>query len=196
MTKLNDLSSVVDFLRTRKSGSANAMGAPGPNPEQLSEILDIAVRVPDHGKLTPWRFILFEGEARAEIGNNFAAQWQHLHPEHGEEVLNFQRGLFMRAPVVIAVVSTAARHAKIPEWEQLLSSAVVCYNLVLAATALGFVAQWQTDWVAYDSEAMAAMGVKGPERVSGLVYVGTATAVLEDRPRPAPQTLLTRWGQP
>ena len=193
MSKLNDLSSPLAFLKTRKSGSIKTLGPPGPTAAQISEILDIAVRVPDHGKLAPWRFVLFEGAARADIGNVFAARWKVLHPEHGAESLAFQRGLFLRAPVVIAVVSTAAPHVKIPEWEQLLSSAAVCYNLVLAASVLGFDAQWQTDWVAYDPEAMAAMGLKGSERVAGIICIGTTTAPLEDRPRPDPQTLLTRW---
>jgi nitroreductase len=195
MTQLNDLSSPLAFLKTRKSGSAKALDSPGPSPAQLSEILEIAVRVPDHGKLAPWRFVLFEGAARADIGKAFAVRWKALHPEHGEEMLAFHRGLFLRAPTVIAVVSTAAPHAKIPEWEQLLSSAAVCYNIVLAATAMGFDAQWQTDWVAYDAETIAAMGLKGSERVSGFVYIGTTTAPLEERPRPDPQALLTRWGQ-
>ena len=196
MTQLNDLSSPLAFLKTRKSGSAKALGSPGPSQAQLSEILEIAVRVPDHGKLTPWRFVLFEGAARADIGKAFAARWKTLHPEHGEEMLAFQRGLFLRAPTVIAVVSTAASHSKIPEWEQQLSSAAVCYNIVLAATAMGFDAQWQTDWVAYDAEAVAAMGLKGSERISGFTYIGTTTAPLEDRPRPDAQALLTRWGPP
>jgi nitroreductase len=195
MQKLNDLSSVLNFLKTRKSGSAKAMGDPGPNAAQIAEMLEIAVRVPDHGKLNPWRFILFEGRARVDIGDAFMARWKVLHPNHGEDSLAFQRGLFMRAPVVIAVVSTAGPHGKIPEWEQLLSSAAVCFNIVLAATAMGFDAQWQTDWVAYDEEAIAAMGLKGFERVAGLVYIGSATVPLEDRPRPDPQKLLTRWGQ-
>jgi nitroreductase len=195
MPKLNDQSSVLNFLKTRKSGSAKGMGEPGPDPEQIAEILGIAVRVPDHGKLAPWRFVLFEGGQRAEIGKAFAGRWGVLHPDHGEESLAFQRGLFLRAPVVIAVVSTAAPHTKIPEWEQLLSSAAVCYNMVLAATAMGFDAQWQTDWVAYDAGAREAMGLKAAERIAGIVYIGTTTMPLEERPRPDPRTLLTRWGQ-
>ena len=171
------------------------MGEPGPDPAQIAEILEIAVRVPDHGKLAPWRFVLFEGGQRAEIGKAFAERWKALHPDHGEESLAFQRGLFQRAPVVIAVVSTAAPHTKIPEWEQLLSSAAVCYNMVLAATALGFDAQWQTDWVAYDAQAREAMGLKAPERIAGFVYIGTTTMPLEERPRPDPLALLTRWGK-
>ena len=93
MTKLNDLSSPLAFLKTRKSGSVKALGLPGPNPGEISEILDIAVRVPDHGKLTPWRFVLFEGAARADIGQVFAERWKALHPEHCEDSLAFQRGL-------------------------------------------------------------------------------------------------------
>jgi nitroreductase len=193
MTQLNDLSSPLTFLKTRKSGSAKAMAGPGPGAAQIAEMLDIAVRVPDHGKLNPWRFILFEGEARSKVGGAFAARWKVLHPDHGEDSLAFQRGLFLRAPVVIAVVSTAAPHNKIPEWEQLLSSAAVSYNLVLAATCMGFHAQWQSDWVAYDAGATAAMGLKGTERVAGLVYIGTSAVPLEDRPRPDAQSLLTRW---
>ncbi len=193
MTQLNDVSSPLTFLKTRKSGSAKAMAGPGPDAAEIADMLDIAVRVPDHGKLNPWRFILFEGEARGKIGETFAARWQVLHPDHAEDSLNFQRGLFLRAPVVIAVVSTAAPHHKIPEWEQLMSSAAVSFNLVLAATAMGFHAQWQSDWVAYDEGATAAMGLAGTERVAGLVYIGTSTIPLEDRPRPDAQSLLTRW---
>jgi nitroreductase len=196
MTKLNNLTSVLDFLKSRKSGSAKAMGGPGPSSEQISQILEIAVRVPDHGKLNPWRFVLFEGEAQARIGVMFAERWKTLHPDHGDDSLAFQRGLFQRAPVVIVVVSTAAAHGKIPEWEQLLSSAAVAYNIVLAAIAMGFDAQWQSDWVAYDPQATAAMGLVGTERVAGIVYIGTSTLPLEDRPRPDAEKLLTRWQKP
>ncbi len=191
---LNDTSSVLTFLATRKSGSAKAMGPPGPSQQQLDEILRIAVRVPDHGKLTPWRFIIFEGEARGRIGEVFATRWKALHPEHGEEMLAFQRGLLQRAPTVVAVVSRAAAHPKIPEWEQIQSAAAVCFNIDLAATAMGFAAQWQTDWIAYDPEVAAAMGLVPPERISGFLYIGTPTAPLEDRPRPDPNQLVTRWG--
>src|SRR5436309_1769697 len=128
----NDTSSVLSFLRTRKSASVKAMGEPGPSPADIRQILEIAVRVPDHGKLAPWRFILFEGNARREIGAQFGARWHELHPDHGEEALSFHRLLFLRAPVVVAVVSRAAPHPKIPEWEQTLSSAAVCMNMLLA----------------------------------------------------------------
>ncbi|NJM30901.1 MAG: nitroreductase [Rhizobiales bacterium] len=193
MTSFNDTSSVLSFLKSRKSGSAKAMGPPGPDAAQLAEILGIAVRVPDHGKLTPWRFVIFEGEARTSIGEVFAKRYRELHPSHGEEPLAFQRGLFTRAPTVIGVVSRAAPHPKIPEWEQQMSAAAVAYNIELAAAAMGFQSQWQTDWVAYDREVGKAIGLSETERFAGFVYIGTSTAPLEDRPRPDPQALVTRW---
>lgn len=193
MTQLNDTSSVLDLLRSRKSASAKAMTGPGPTAQQLDQILSCAVRVPDHGKLTPWRFILWEGEARAEFGAALRRRWQALHPEHGAEALAFAQNLFLRAPVVIGVVSRAAPHPKIPEWEQQLSAGAVCMNILYAATALGYACQWNTDWLAYDNGMAAVMGLVAPERIAGLIYLGTAAAPLEDRPRPDPQTLLTRW---
>jgi nitroreductase len=194
MTKLNDTSSLLSFLKSRKSASAKTMGGPGPSAGQLQDMLSIAVRVPDHGKLNPWRFVVFEGAARAEVGALFAKRFAELHPGYPAENVNFQNGLFMRAPVVIAVVSTAAEHVKIPVWEQQMSAAAVSFNLVLAAQAHGFDAQWQSDWVAYDDGAKAAMGITETERVAGLIYIGTTSVALEDRPRPDAQAFTVHWG--
>ncbi|MFT3986415.1 nitroreductase [Aestuariivirga sp.] len=194
MTMLNDTSSVLSLLATRKSASAKAMGEPGPTPEQLQTILSCAVRVPDHGKLTPWRFILFEGDARARFGKEMRQRWSELNPAHGDDTLGFVERLFLRAPAVLAVISRAAPHPKIPEWEQTLSSAAVCQNILLAATALGIGCQWNTDWVAYDEGMAKVMGLSPTEKVAGFIYLGTSSVPLEDRPRPDPAALLTRWG--
>lgn len=193
MTSLNDTSSALSLLKTRKSASVKAMGEPGPSPEQLKTILEIAVRVPDHGKLAPWRLVLFEGAARQKFGEIIKARWQKLHPDHGAESFGFQASLFLRAPTVIAVVSKAGPHVKIPEWEQLLSAGALTQNMLLAAAALGVGAQWNTDWIAYDKEIMAAMGLSETEKIVGFVYFGTPQAALEDRPRPDPENLITRW---
>ncbi|WP_119268625.1 nitroreductase family protein [Taklimakanibacter deserti] len=193
MTRLNDTSSALSLLKTRKSASVKAMAEPGPTPEQLKTILEIAVRVPDHGKLTPWRLVLFEGEARRKFGEVMKARWQELHPDHGAESLSFQAGLFLRAPTVLVVVSKAGPHVKIPEWEQLLSAGALTQNILLAASALGVGAQWNTDWIAYDSKIMKAMGLSETEKIVGIVYFGTPAAALEDRPRPDPESLITRW---
>ena len=194
LMKLNDTSSLLAFLKSRKSASAKAMGGQGPKLKQLDEILSIATRVPDHGKLTPWRFVIFEGDARAQVGELFAKRWAELNPSHGADTLLFQAGLFMRAPLVVAVVSTAALHEKIPVWEQQMSAAAVCFNIELATQALGFDVQWQSDWVAYDSGAKAAMGLKAGEQVAGLIYIGKSAVPLEDRPRPDVTALTTHWG--
>jgi len=193
MQQFNDTRSILTLLATRKSASAKAMGEPGPAADQLAEILRLAVRVPDHGKLAPWRFILWEGEARARFGEVMKARWHALHPAHGEEAMEIARTLFLRAPTVLGVVSSAAEHPKIPVWEQQLSAAAVCMNVLYAATAMGIGCQWNTGWVAYDAEIAAAMGLKPHEKLAGLLYLGTPTAPLEDRPRPDPSALLTRW---
>ncbi len=170
------------------------MREPGPQAAALNEMLVMATRIPDHGKLAPWRFVVFQGDARGLVGQDFARRWAVLNPAHGEESQAFQAGLFSRAPVVVAVVSTAAPHAKIPVWEQHMSAGAVCFNLVLAAQALGFDAQWQTDWVVYDAATKAVMGVEPHENVAGLIYIGTTAAELEDRPRPALAGLVKHWG--
>ncbi len=193
MTKLNDTSSLLAFLKSRKSASAKAMAGPGPDVSQLQDILSMAVRVPDHGKLSPWRFVVFEGDAQARVGEKFATRFEALHPDYPADSIAFQKTLFMRAPVVVAVVSTAAAHAKIPVWEQQLSAAAVCFNMVLASQAHGFDAQWQSDWVAYDDGAKAAMGITTDEQVAGIIYMGTSTVALEERPRPDAKALTTVW---
>jgi nitroreductase len=193
MTQLNDRSSLLSFLKTRKSASAKAMTGPGPSTTQLDEMLAIATRIPDHGKLAPWRFVIFAGEARARVGQKFRARWEELNPTHGADSLDFVARIFERAPVIVAVVSTATEHPKIPVWEQQLSAAAVCFNLVLAAQALGFDAQWMTDWMAYDSAALAAMGVGGNEKLSGFIYIGHTSVALEDRPRPDVASLVKYW---
>lgn len=191
--RLNDRSSPLSLVATRRSASVKAMGEPGPTSEQVAKLLQIAVRVPDHGKLTPWRFILFEGEARSEFGDVLAARWRELHPEHGEATIAQARSFFLRAPVVLAVVSRAAPHVKIPEWEQVLSAGAVCQTILIAATAMGLGCQWNTDWPAYDPEMLSAMGLEPHEKIAGFIYLGTPTETITDRPRPVAECLLTRW---
>lgn len=191
--RLNDASSPLRLLSSRRSASAKAMGEPGPDAGQIAEILRIGVRVPDHGKLTPWRFILIEGEERARLGDVLADRWRALNPDHGEAIIEEQRRTFLRAPVVIGVVSTAAEHVKIPVWEQVLSAGAVCQNMLLAATALGLGCQWITGWPAYDEDVLAVLGVRQAERMAGFVYLGAPTEPVTDRRRPEPESLLTRW---
>ena len=172
----------IELLLTRRSGSAKAMTEPGPGREQLQAILKASARAPDHGKLFPWRFIVFEGEARARFGEVLADCVPKQ--EISQERLAIERGRFLRAPVVVAVISRVREGIPIPVWEQQLSAGAVCQNMLIAATAMGFVANWITEWAAYDPCVAQKLGLEANERVAGFVYIGTAAQPLEERVRP------------
>ena len=191
---LNDLSSPLKLLQTRRSVLSTDMAEPGPSVEQIDQLLKIAVRVPDHGKMCPWRFITFEGEARSKAGDLLGDRWRELHPEHGAETVERRRNLFLRAPLVIGVVSSPNDSPKIPLWEQELSAGALCQNLLLAATAMGFGAQWITGWFSYDQGILEKFNVKPHEKIAGFIFVGTATQEQSDRARPDHTTLVTSWG--
>jgi nitroreductase len=172
----------VQLLLTRRSGSAKAMGKPGPSKSQLAEILTAGARVPDHGKLFPWSFIVFEGKGRERFGDILGAvlEAEGERPKQIEE----ERQRFLRAPLVIGVVSSARENIKIPVWEQELSAGAACQNILVAAHALGFVGNWLTEWYAYHPAVLEKMGLKPGERIAGFIYIGTSEAELEERPRP------------
>src|SRR5205823_3486615 len=149
--------------------------------------------VPDHGKLVPWRFIVFEGEARFAAGGAIVAAFQSKYPQANAEQIAFERGRLARAPLVIAVVSRAAPHVKIPEWEQVLSAGAAAMNLVHAAHALGFAANWITEWYAYDRRILDKLGLKPHERIAGFVHIGTAARRSEERDRPPLAEIVTRF---
>jgi nitroreductase len=183
----------LDLLKTRKSISAQFLAEPGPSEAELTEILTIASRVPDHGKLTPWRFILFTGDARRQAGEALAALFSGRNPGADPKQVEEERARFSRAPLVIGVVSRAAAHPKIPEFEQLLSASNAAFNMELAAHALGYAAQWTTGWIAYDVEAGRLLGLKDGERFVGFIHIGTSTVPFTDRPRPALADIVTAW---
>ena len=168
------------------------LGAPGPSPEQLETLLTIAARVPDHGKIAPWRFILFSGDARARAGAVIAEAFRAKNPDADEKRLAIERGRFV-APLVIGVVSRAAPHFKVPEWEQVLSSGAVCMNLSTAAASMGFATAWLTEWYAYDRTVLEHFGLEPHEKIAGFIHVGTPTAPREDRPRPVLADIVTTF---
>ena len=174
----------LDLLLRRRSASAKAMTGPGPSPEEVQLILRAGARVPDHGKLAPWRFVLFEGEARAQFGDELARILAAREPDAGEVRLGIERTRFLRAPLVITVISAPKTGKPIPEWEQRLSAAASCQVMLIAATALGYGAQWVTEWCAYDTEALRTLGVTEPEQVAGFLYIGTSSEPLIERERP------------
>jgi nitroreductase len=169
------------------------MTEPGPGNEQISEILTIAARVPDHGKLAPWRFILYRQEEGRRIGTWLAERYAQLNGPLDGDQREKELTRFTRAPVVIGVVSKAGEHPKIPVWEQQLSAGAVCMNLLTAAAAAGFVSQWLTEWYSYDEPAMHYLGARDGERFAGFVHVGTATQPPFERPRPELSDILSTW---
>jgi nitroreductase len=172
----------LDLLLSRRSGSAKAMSEPGPSQEQLAAILKAGARAPDHGKLFPWRFIVFEGDGRERFGQ-MLGNILEVEGER-ERQIDEERKRFLRAPVVVGVISAARELIKIPLWEQELSAGAVCQNLLIAAHASGFVANWITEWYAYHPKVKEQLGLKPGERVAGFIYIGTSTVELEERPRP------------
>ncbi len=181
----------LTLLAQRRSTLAKDMGEPGPDAKQLETLLKIGARTPDHGKLFPWRFIVFQGEARAKFGEMLESRFREIEPEAPAERFELERGRFLRAPVVIAVVSDTDETHKVPEWEQILSAGAVCQNLLVAAAAMGFGAQWLTEWYAYDKPMKSALGLAPGERVAGFVYVGTPQVPAQERPRNDPR--VTHW---
>lgn len=183
----------LDLLLSRRSGSAKAMTGPGPSPEQRDAILTAAARAPDHGKLFPWRFIVFEGEARHRMGNLLAEALAETEPNAGADRLDMERARFLRAPLVIAVVSHVREAIKIPEWEQILSAGAVCQLMLIAAHASGFVGNWLTEWYAFHAGVKEKLGLKPGERIAGFVYIGHPAEPLEERVRPDMAKIVTRF---
>ena len=187
------MNDTIALLERRRSVPLPLMARPGPGREDLKTILTIASRVPDHGKLAPWRFVVFEGEARERAGRIALDIRLADKPDLDEAGRAEESRRFTRAPLVVAIVSRAAPHAKIPEWEQVLSAGAVCMNMIVAARALGFSATWHTEWMAYDARFRAAIGLAEHERVAGFIYIGTATTTIEDRPRPPLEEIVTTF---
>ena len=181
----------LDLLLSRRSGSAKAMTGPGPSKKQLADILLAGARVPDHGKLFPWRFILFEGEGRERFADILVNALTQEGAAPG--LIDEWRARITGAPVVIGVVSSARELIKIPVWEQELSAGAVCQNILMAAHALGFVANWLTEWYAYHPIVKQKIGLKPGERMAGFIYIGTAKDELQERPRPDMSRIVTHF---
>ncbi|HZP70953.1 MAG TPA: nitroreductase [Pseudolabrys sp.] len=184
----------LELLKTRRSVKPIELTGPGPEASEIETLLTIASRVPDHGKLAPWRFIVFEGEARTTAGEAIAAAYRADHPEATADQIEFERNRLARAPLVVAVVSRAGPHVKIPEWEQQLSAGASAMSLVFAAHAMGYAASWITEWYAYDRRVLDKLGVAPHERIAGFVHIGRPARPPQERDRPRLDAIVTRFG--
>lgn len=183
----------LQLLKTRRSVKPMELSGPAPTSADIDTMLTIASRVPDHGKLAPWRFIVFEGDARLAAGKPIAAAFAAAHPDATPDQLAFEENRLARAPLVIAVVSSSGPHVKIPEWEQQLSAGASTMNLLLAAYALGYAASWITEWYAYDRAVLDAFGLSANERIAGFVHIGKPARPPEERDRPELDTIVTHF---
>jgi nitroreductase len=183
----------IELLKIRRSIKPREMTPPGPSSAELETILTIGARVPDHGKLTPWRFIVFEGDARVRAGEVIANVFAQKNPNAQPAEIDVEKHRLTDAPLVIGVVSFTKPHPKVPPWEQQLSAGASAMNIVTAATALGYGACWLTGWFAFDRDVLDGLGVRPEEKLAGFIHIGTVTKPNEDRPRPALSDIVTRF---
>ena len=186
----------LDFLLSRRSILARMMEGPGPDDAGLRRILRTGLRVPDHGRLAPWRFIVIRGEARERLGGVLAETFERKNPDAIDEQIEIERERLTRAPVVVAVVSKVVKEHKIPEWEQILSSGAACQTMLIAALSMGYAAQWITEWYAYDPDVKAALGVGAEDRIAGFLYFGNEAAEPTERMRPEYDDIVSEWAPP
>lgn len=188
----NDLSSPLALLRSRRSARPRDLVSPGPNAGQLREILTLAARVPDHGKLHPWRFVHVPRERRADFAALLDRAYRAGNPAPGRLELEANERFAQFAPELVVALFSPTEGHKIPVWEQELSCGAACFNLELAATAMGFAAGWVTGWAAYSPIVLEAFG-QPPERIAGFLFLGTSGAELEERARPEYEAVVSEW---
>jgi len=187
------LSDAIELLKTRRSVKPRDMTGPGPSPAELDTILTIGARVPDHGKLAPWRFIVFEGDARFRAGEIIAGVFASKNPQATAAEIEVEKRRLTDAPLVIGIVNFTRPHPKVPAFEQELSAGASAMNIVTAASALGYGACWLTGWFVFDRDVLDGLGLKPEEKLIGLVHIGNVSKPSEDRPRPALSEIVTRF---
>ena len=187
---------LLDHLLSRASPPIHEMSGPGPDDQQIATMIRAASRVPDHGRLSPWRFILYRGGARDEVGKQLAELAERREGPLSDVRRGQEMTRFSRAPLVIGVVSSPRPHPKIPQWEMFLSAGAAAMNLVHAAHALGYKANWITNWYSDDAEGRAILGLQPHERVAGFVHIGRPDVAVVDRPRSEPEALVSDWLHP
>jgi len=175
---------IIDFMLSRISPPIHELKEPAPSDAEIETMIRVATRVPDHGRLEPWRFILYRGEARQRVGAMLAELAEKREGPLPEGRRNQELARFSRAPLVIGVVSSPKDHPKIPEWEMFLSGGAAAMSLVLAANALGYSSNWITNWYSDTEEGRRILGLAPQERVIGFVHIGTFEGSVLERPRP------------
>lgn len=182
----------LDLLKTRTSPKAQDLAPPAPTEAQLNEMLTIAARVPDHGRMQPWRFIVLPKETRGALVEKLVANFRAGNPDAADAEADKQRLRFGGSPLIVTVVSKTSPNPKVPEIEQLLSAGAACMNLLNAAHAMGFGANWLTGWAAFDKSSKALFGLADNERIVGFIHIGTVKGEAFQRPRPDLSQIVSR----
>ena len=188
----NDRSTPLSLLSTRRSGKPRDLVAPGPDDDQLQQILEIAARTPDHGKLAPWRFVIVPADKRAALAETITNAYRAERPQAARLEIEALEQFATQAPTLVVVLSSPKVESHIPLWEQQLSAGAAGMNLLHAAHALGFAGGWLTGWAAYSDAVRDAFGSE-PERIAGYIFLGTPAKQLEERPRPDLQNIISTW---
>lgn len=189
----NDTSTPLALLATRRSGKPRDMVAPGPDAAQIAEIVRLAARVPDHGKLAPWRFVVVPPRRRDDLAALLVEAYRAERPEAGRLEIESMQQFAHQAPTLIVVLSCPVAGSKIPVWEQELSAGAACMQLLNAATAHGFVGGWLTGWPSFNATVRDAFGGAN-DRIVGFVFIGSPSRPLDERPRPPLDSVLSVWG--
>lgn len=184
----------IELLLSRRSVAPRLLSAPAPSPDEVRTLLTIAARVPDHGRAVPWRFIVIDPDGGARLGELIASAFMTDHPDALPATIETERGRLLRAPLVIAIVSSPHDNPKAPELEQILSAGAAGMSLLIAANAMGYGANWHTEWYAYDRRILSELGLKDDERIAGFVHIGTPIERPGDRARPVLGEIVTAYG--
>ena len=188
----NDRSTPLSLLGSRRSGKPRDLVAPGPDDAQLRQILEIAARTPDHGKLAPWRFVVVPDDKRRDLASVIAGAYRAERPQAGRQEIEALEQFATQAPSLVVVLFSPRVESHIPLWEQELSAGAACMNLLHGAHAMGFAGGWLTGWAAFSDAVRDTFGAS-PERIAGFVFLGTPSKQLEERPRPDLDKIVSKW---
>ena len=186
-------SDLLIALQSRRSVPSKQLGGPGPDEATQLRMLQAAARVPDHGKLVPFRFLRISGDARHALGELLVTRTLQLDPHAPPAVEDKERARFSHAPLIITVIARLTANHKVPEQEQLLTAGSVCFALLQSAQAFGFGAQWLSGWAAYDPAITARLGLAPQEKIAGFIHIGTSRLDVPERERPDAASLLQDW---
>lgn len=188
---------ILDFLKTRRSAITATLTEPGPTSEELTNILNIGLRTPDHGKIEPWRLLVIKGSARKDLGEklakNFALEKNTLTEQQQEKLTKIITQTITDVPLIIYVISCIDKNSHIPEFEQTLSAGAVCMNILWAANAYGYGVNWISGWLAYSAHTKKTIGIKENEEVAGVIFIGSTDQINPERKRPELAEKVSYW---